>query len=127
MGGISFVSKLYVGNISDWQPTEMSGLLDLLEPGDSIMADRGFTIADLLDTRRITLSIPPMKINEQFTEKELITAHRITTLWIHVERVIGRIRNFKLLSDVSNNVARVADQMFYVCAMLSNFYGPLCC
>ena len=91
------------------------------------MADRGFTSADLLDTRRITLNIPPMKINEQFTEKELTTTHRIATLRIHVERVIRRIRNFKLLSDVSNNMARVVDQMFYVCAMLSNFHGPLCC
>ena len=105
----------------------MSGLLDLLEPGDSVMADQGFTIADLLDTRGVTLNIPPMKINEQFSEKELTTTHRIATLRIHVERAIGRIKNFKILSDLSNSMARVADQMFYVRAMLSNFHGPLCC
>ena len=126
-GGISFVSKLYGGNISDRQLTEMSGLLDLLEPGDSVMADRGFTIADLLDTRGVTLNIPPMIINDQFTEKELTATRRIATLRIHIERAIGRIKNFKILTDVPNSMARVADQIFYVCAMLSNFHGPLCC
>ena len=125
-GGISFVSKLYGGNISDRQLTEMSGLLDLLEPGDSVMADRGFTIADLLDAKGVALNIPPMKVNDQFTEEQLTTTRRIATLRIHVERAIGRIKNFKILTDVSNSMARVADQIFYVCAMLSNFHGPLC-
>ena len=47
-GIVSFVSKLYDGSISDHELTVKSGLLDLLEPGDSVMPDKGFTIADLL-------------------------------------------------------------------------------
>ena len=125
-GAISFVSTLYGGNISDRQLTEQSGLLDLLEPGDSVMADRGFTIADLLDTKGVALNIPPMKTSNQFTERELTTTRRIATLRIHIERAIGRIKNLKILSDIPNNMARIADQIFFVCAMFSNFHSPLC-
>ena len=113
-GVISFVSKLHGGNISDRQLTKLSGLLDLLEPGDSVMADRGFTIADLLAARKIILNIPPMKTSSQFTERELTTTRRIASLRIHVERAIGRIKNFKIVSDVPNNMAQVADHIFYV-------------
>jgi len=40
-GAISFVSEAY---ISDWKLVEECGLLKKLEPGDEIMADKGFTI-----------------------------------------------------------------------------------
>ena len=105
-GAVSFVSKLYGGNISDRELTERSGLLDLLEPGDSVMADRGFTIADLLDVKGVALNIPPMKVSDQFTQRELTTTRRIATLRIHVERAIGQIKNFKLLSDIPNKNSR---------------------
>ena len=45
-GVITFISKLYAGSISDKELTRNSGILDLLEPGDSVMADRGFDIQD---------------------------------------------------------------------------------
>ena len=69
-GAISFVSKLFGGNISDRELTIQSGLIDKLEPGDSVMADKGFTIADLLITRGVTLNITPMKTEDQLTDKE---------------------------------------------------------
>ena len=41
-GVITFVSSLYPGSISDKELTRQSGIMDLHEPGDSVMADRGF-------------------------------------------------------------------------------------
>ena len=125
-GAVSFVSQLYGGNISDRELTQRSGLLDLLEPGDSVMADRGFTIADLLYQRGVTLNIPPNKVSDQLTPNELTVTRRIANLRIHVERAIGRIKTFKLLGNIPNVMSRMADQIFFVCAMLSNFHSPLC-
>ena len=41
-----FMSKLYPGSISDKELTEQSGLLDLLQRDDSIMAYKGFDILE---------------------------------------------------------------------------------
>ena len=47
-----------------------SGPLDLLEAGNSVMADRGFTITDLLEMKGVTLNIPLMKVNDQLSETD---------------------------------------------------------
>ena len=52
----SSVSSLYVRRISDKKITKDCGILDLLEPGDQIMADRGFDIADDLPSG-VTLNL----------------------------------------------------------------------
>ena len=85
LGAISFVSKLHGSCISDRELFDKSGLLDKLDAGDSVMADWGFTIADLLDAKGVTLNIPPMKVTDQLSERELITTRRIAALRIHVE------------------------------------------
>ena len=59
-GIFTFVSKLWTGNSSNRQITEQSGFLDLLEPGDSIMADKGFNIRDLAPKKRVLLNVPPL-------------------------------------------------------------------
>ena len=82
------------------------------------MADKGFTIVDLTERRGVMLNIPPMKHDDQSTERELLTTRRIASLRIHVERAIGKIKNYKILNDIPNNMARIADQLFFVCAML---------
>ena len=58
-GAVTFVSALYPGCISDKELTRKSGLLDLLEPGDLVMADRGFEIEEDLMLIGVRLNIPP--------------------------------------------------------------------
>ena len=58
-GAFSFLSKLWSGSTSDWRITQESRLLDLLEEGDHDMADRGFTVRDLLTKKGVKLNIPP--------------------------------------------------------------------
>ena len=58
-GAITFVSRLFPGSISDRELTRQSGFLQLLDPGDSIMADRGFNIQDDLTPLGVRLNIPP--------------------------------------------------------------------
>ena len=85
------------------------------------MADRGFTIADVLDARGVTLNIPPTKVNDQLSASELITTRKIAALRIHVERAIGKIKNFKILDGIPNSMNGIVDQIFFVCCMLCNF------
>lgn len=58
-GVISFVSEGWGGRVSDKQITINSGLLDLLQPNDSVMADKGFTIKEALREKKCYLNIPP--------------------------------------------------------------------
>jgi hypothetical protein len=44
----NFVSKLYSGSISDKEIVNVSGFLEKLQPGDAVMADKGFNIQDYL-------------------------------------------------------------------------------
>ena len=65
-GVISFVSDCYEGSISDKKLVEVSGLLQKLEPGDEIMADKGFLIQDMLAPLGVRLNVPPvLKSNSQ--------------------------------------------------------------
>ena len=56
-GFVSFISDLYGGHISDKKITESCSTLDLLEPGDMVMADRGFDIQHILAAKKVKLNI----------------------------------------------------------------------
>ena len=97
-GIITYVSSLYAGSISDKELTRCSGILDLLEQGDSVMADRGFDIQDDLTLRGVRLNILPFfKGKSQLTESELVETRRIASIRIHVERAMERIKNFHII------------------------------
>ena len=64
------------------------------------MADRGFNIQELPEIvdKGVKVNVPPFT-NEsgQFTESELLRTRRTSTLRIHVERAIERIKNYHVL------------------------------
>ena len=88
-GIVTFVSSLWTGRVLDKELTKCSGLLAKLEPGDNIMADRGFDIADISPSG-VTLNIPPFKGGrDQLNPEKTDETARIAALIIHVERPIG--------------------------------------
>ena len=92
---VTFISSLYPGSISDKELTR-SGIFDLLEPRDSVMADRGFDIEDLT-LRGVRLNIHQFfRDKVQLSEQEFVTTSRIASLHIHVERAIERINIFHI-------------------------------
>ena len=89
-GVITFVSETYEGPISDRKLVEVSGLLELLEPGDEIMADKGFQIQDLLAPLGVCLNMPPfLNSNIQMPKEDVLLTRKIAHLCIHVERATG--------------------------------------
>ena len=118
-GAISFVSPVFVGSISDIELTRESGFLTTLEdkPGISIMADRGFTIKYMLKDIGIELNIPPfMEGRAQLPVEEVKEGRRIASVRIHVERAIGRIKNFAILQgSFPISMSRIINQVVCVC------------
>ena len=128
-GSISYVSPLYVGSISDVELTCICGFLTKLEdkPGISIMADRGFTVKDMLEKLGIELNIPPfMEGRQQLPSEEIEAGRKIASLRIHIERAIGRIKTYRILtSTIPLSMARLSNQIVCICAFLSNFHPAL--
>ena len=93
-GTISFVSRPWGGRTSDEHLTENSGLLNNLLPGDVVLADRGFTVGDSVGLYCAELKTPAfMRGKSQLTRKEVDETRDLASVRIHVERVIGLLRN----------------------------------
>ena len=121
-GAITFISQLYTGSISDREIVVRSGLLDLpFQEKDSIMADKGFTIQDLLPLG-VSLNIPPfLGSSAQMPANDVVRTQEIASLRIHVERAINKIKNFHIWDGVVPlHQFGVVNQMWAVCAILCN-------
>ena len=138
LGSISFISKAWGGRVSDIDIVKDSGLIspNLHHHGDQILADHGFTLEDEFAAGcGVELIIPNFtKGKKQLSAKEVEISRQIASVRIHVERVIGLIKNrykiwhyvlpltlLKTLSEegVECEIANI-DKLFTVCAVLVN-------
>ena len=129
-GNISYLSKGWGGRTSDKHLTEHCGLLNKLNPGDIVMADRGFDIGDSVGIVRAELVIPAFtKGKKQLSGGEVERTRRMANVRIHVERVIGSLRQkytilqstlpIDMMASDSNNTT--IDKIAVVCCALVNF------
>ena len=125
-GAITFISKVYNGSISDANIVEKSGFLDFVEPGDDIMADRGFNIRHLLLPKGATLNIPAFSYGKTLSSKAVKRSRKIASVRIHVERAIGRMKTFRILSGTIPLRTRfLLNQLVTIVAALSNLHCRL--
>ena len=87
--------------------------------GGGIMADKSFTIGDLLDEMGVKLNIPIfLEDSPQFSAEQVIVNQRIS-LRIHVERFISRIKNFHIFDrHWPLSMHGSTNQIFTACSFL---------
>lgn len=93
-GTISFLSQCWGGRVSDKKLTQECGFLSLLQTGDVVLADRGFTIRDDISVHGATLEIPAFtRGKKQLSQRDVEMSKKLSQVRIHVERVIGLLKN----------------------------------
>ena len=125
-GACIFVSSLYTGGISDKEITRCSGILDLAEPGDSVMADKGFDISYKLLIWGCKLNMPPFVRGGHLSKSEVTRTRKIASLRIYVEWAIGCIKQYHILSTVIPlSISPFVNNIWFICCALSLFHPPL--
>ena len=127
-GAACFVSDLFEGSISDVEIFQQCGIMQHINPNDSFLVDKGFTVQHLLLSKQATIFIPPfLGSRDKFTKEELMMLKRIAKARIHVERFNERLKQFRLLDKIIPlSLAPLAFQLVYVGCMLVNFQEYLC-
>ena len=117
-GAVSFLSRGWGGR--DKEITMHSGFLKFLQHGDLILVDRAVNIAEALATHGAISKIPHFtKGKPQTSGKEIDNSRKISNVRIHVERVIGRTRKFRILqSTISILQVYLLDNVMSVIAAL---------
>lgn len=125
-GFIRFVSKCYGGRAGNCFITNDCGIVDLIEPGDVVLADKGFPqIRTEVEKKNAVFIMPPFCHNEQFTPKEVDETYTIASVRIHIERVNQRIKDFNILSKVPVSLFSHVDKVVFVICALINIGKPL--
>lgn len=130
-GSVSFLSKAWGGRASDKHITENCGILRKLEPGDIVLADRGFNIEDSVGFYQAKLYIPAFtRGKKQLSGQEVEETRKIANVRIHVERVIGLVRRkyvilqstlpIEMIKVKTGETLAPIDKIANVCCALTN-------
>lgn len=92
------------------------------------MCDKGFAGNYKMMPLGIELVMPAFKGSDrlQFTTSEIRKSADISRCRIHVERIMQRIKIYHIFDgELMQNQKFIAEQIFTVCAYLTNFQRPI--
>ncbi|KAJ8720636.1 hypothetical protein PYW08_006101 [Mythimna loreyi] len=128
-GFISFKSKVAGGRKSDSQMTTESGLIDYLDDGDIVLADKGFPeIKTVIDRsgKEVKIVMPPfLKNKREFSTEETQETYNIASVRIHVEMIMQRLRVYQILNKIPENLFYCIDDIVHICCVLVNLQPPI--
>lgn len=127
MGGVNFISDAFVGSISDREIIVKSGFLDIVKQGDSVLADKGFDVSDLLESNGVLVNIPPfLKGKEQMSNFDVMKTRIIANRRILIENINCRAKKNKILVTLMQKTLWPnANKIIYICFALVNFSQPI--
>jgi len=129
-GEFTFISKCFGGRATDTFITNKSGFLKLLQPGDVVLADKGFPqIEPDLNDAGAFLVMPPFKRgNRQFSSFENSQGYQCSSVRIHVERAIRRLKYFQILSfltiDLIPHIDKITVAIAFICNNMPELIKP---
>ena len=103
-GVINFLSAGWGGRVSDKEITLQSGYMDKLLHGDEVLAERGFLVSEEMAALGVNWRMPSFTIGKkQLSSKDVEVSKNLAHVRIHVERVIGRMKNFLFFTVISSS------------------------
>ncbi|XP_023951319.2 uncharacterized protein LOC112055435 [Bicyclus anynana] len=129
-GLVNYVSPGYGGRVTDTCLVESCDFIKHLEPGMSVMADRGFKhVEQYLYQHKVQLVRPPSVVTgKKLSKSEVKETKQIASLRIHVERVIRRLREFHMLKPhacLNPNFVKILDEIIQIACALINLQDSL--
>ena len=125
------MSDWWGGRVSDKNLTLSSDFFNQIEHGDTILADHGFSIAEDLGVFGANLEIPAFTRGKvPLSQREVELSKQLSRVRIHVERVIGLVKNkylilkgplpISLLKHKGDTTVANIDKIVTVCSALTN-------
>lgn len=129
-GFINFISEGFNGRCTDVLIVEKSNFLNLVPENTSVMADRGFKCIDMLLNKINCVLIRPPSVSQKSksTKDDVLETKRIASLRIHIERVIGRLREFETLKPhalINCQLICNTDEIITIACGLINLQQPI--
>lgn len=88
--------------------TTLSSFLNLLEPKDVVLADKGFP------------QIKTFLHGDCFSAEEVQETQKIASIRIHVERIIQTLKTFQILSKLTGAMLPYVNEIAFMCCALVN-------